>query len=343
MKRFAVALLLLCLARPAAAQRSLAIKQFDAHVAVNSDASIDVTERITVAFSGQWNGVYRTIPVDYRTPQGFAWALRLENISATDGDGTPLKVERSRERHYLKLKLWVPGADNATRTVVLHYRALNGLRFFEDHDELYWNITGDEWDVPIESVSARIDLPPAATGVRAIAFDGAYGSTSQHATVAIDRAAVSVAMGTPLGFHEGVTAVVGWNKGVVVQPSAVERAGEFLASNWPLGLPIVVGLLMLSMWRRVGRDPERRPISVQYDPPTGLTPAEAGTMMDESVDMRDITATIVDLAVHGYVKIEEKEENVLFGLIKHQEYVFHRLDPKPDARALERHEQLMHT
>ncbi len=334
-----IALGLLLIAVPVAAQRSLAIKQFDARITVNTDGAVDVTEQITVAFSGQWNGVYRTVPVKYRTPQGFSWTLRLEDIRATDGDGNALKVERSRERHYLKLKIWVPGANNATKTVVLHYQAVNGLRFFEDHDELYWNITGDEWDVPIEAVSARIDLPPAVSGVRAIAFDGAYGSTSQNADVAIDGASVSVTMAQPLGFHEGVTAVVGWDKGVIPEPTSAERAAGFFASNWPLGLPILVFLGMYTLWRRVGRDPEERPIGVRYDPPKGLTPAEAGTMIDESVDMRDITATIVDLAVHGYLKIEEKEEKVLFGLFKHQEYVFHRLDPNPGARALERHEE----
>ena len=341
MRRLALALALGLLATPAAAQRSLAIKQFDAHIVVGTDGTVDVTEKITVAFSGQWNGVYRTVPVEYRTPQGFSWTLRLENISATDGEGTALKVERSRERHYLKLKLWVPGANNATRTVVLHYRAANGLRFFEDHDELYWNITGDEWDVPIESVSARIDLPSSVSGMRAIAFDGAYGSTSQNAVVAIDGPAVTVTMDQPLGFHEGVTAVVGWNKGVIAEPTSVERATGFLASNWPLGIPILVFFGMLTLWRRTGRDPEERPIGVRYDPPKGLTPAEAGTMMDESVDMRDITATIVDLAVQGHLKIEEKEEKVLFGLFKHQEYVFHRLEPNPGARALERHEEFV--
>jgi len=233
----------------------------------------------------------------------------------------------------------VPGANNATKTVVLHYRATNGLRFFEDHDELYWNITGDEWDVPIEAVSARIDLPPHVSGVRAIAFDGAYGSTSQNAEVAVNGSSVSVTMAQPLGFHEGVTAVVGWDKGAIPEPTSAERAAGFFASNWPLGLPILVFLGMFTLWRRIGRDPEERPIGVRYDPPKGLTPAEAGTMIDESVDMRDITATIVDLAVNGYLTIEEKEEKVLFGLFKHQEYVFHRLDPKPGARALERHEQ----
>ncbi len=341
MRRLALVAALCAVAVPAAAQRSLAIKQFDARIVVGTDAAVDVTERITVEFSGQWNGVYRTVPVEYRTPQGFSWTLRLEDIRATDGEGTSLKVERSRERHYLKLKIWVPGANNATKTVVLHYRATNGLRFFEDHDELYWNITGDEWDVPIEAVAAEIALPSLVTGVRAIAFDGAYGSTSQNAEVSIDGATVSVAMATPLGFHEGVTAVVGWDKGVVTEPSSVERAAGFFASNWPLGLPILVFLGMYTFWRRVGRDPEERPIGVRYDPPDGLTPAEAGTMIDESVDMRDITATIVDLAVHGYLKIEEKEEKVLFGLFKHQEYVFHRLDPKPGGKALKRHEEFV--
>jgi uncharacterized membrane protein len=338
-RRLALVLALVLVAAPATAQRSLAIKQFDARIRVNPEGVVDVTEQITVAFSGQWNGVYRMVPVEYRTPQGFSWTLRLEDISATDGEGTPLKVERSRERHYLKLKLWVPGANNATKTVVLHYRVTNGLRFFEDHDELYWNITGDEWDVPIEAVTARIDLPSSVTGVRAIAFDGAYGSTSQNAAVAIDGASVSVTMAEPLGFHEGVTAVVGWNKGVIAEPTGVDNAMGFFASNWPLGLPVLVFLGMYTLWRRVGRDPEERPVGVRYEPPKGLTPAEAGTMIDESVDMRDITATIVDLAVNGHLKIEEKEEKRLFGLLTHQEYVFHRLDPKPDGRALERHEQ----
>jgi uncharacterized membrane protein len=340
-RRLGFVLVLALIATPALAQRSLAIKRFDAHIVVDMDGTIDVTETITVAFSGQWNGVYRTVPVEYRTPQGFSWTLRLEDISATDDHGTALKVERSRERHYLKLKIWVPGANNATKAVVLHYRATNGLRFFEDHDELYWNITGDEWDVPIESVSARIDLPPSVSGVRAIAFDGAYGSTSQNAEVSIDGPAVTVTMAQPLGFHEGVTAVVGWDKGVIAEPTSVERATGFLASNWPLGIPVLVFFGMLTLWRRTGRDPEQRPIGVRYEPPKGLTPAEAGTMIDERVDMRDITATIVDLAVQGHLKIEEKEEKVLFGLFKHQEYVFHRLDPKPGARPLERHEDFV--
>jgi uncharacterized membrane protein len=78
---------------------------------------------------------------------------------------------------------------------------------------------------------------------------------------------------------------------------------------------------------------------VQYEPPDSITPAEAGTLMDESADMRDVTATLVDLAVRGHLRIEERDEDVLFGLFKRKEYVFRRTDPPEGARGLEPHER----
>ncbi len=137
----------------------------------------------------------------------------------------------------MKYKIRVPGAVDATRTVVIRYRAANGLRFLEEHDELYWNITGDEWDVPIEAASARIVLPAAATGVRAIAFNGAYGSTARDAVVKTEGTTVRVTMPHRLDFHEGLTAVVGWNKGLVAQPTDAQEARriprEQLAARHP--------------------------------------------------------------------------------------------------------------
>jgi len=288
------------------------------------------------------------VPVEYHTPQGFNWTLRLDLLGVTGEKGQPLEVESGRERHYVKYKIRVPGAVNATRTVTIHYRAANGLRFLEDHDELYWNLTGDEWDVPIETATARIVLPAAATGVRAIAFNGVYGSTARDAIVNTEGTTVGVTMPHRLDFHEGLTAVVGWDKGVVAQPTEAEQALGFLANNWPLAIPIPVFLGMFALWRRVGRDPKRLPVAVQYEPPDSLTPAEAGTLMDYSADMRDITATLVDLAVRGHLRIEERDESVLLGLFKRREYVFRRIDPpeslprvteRGGARALEPHER----
>jgi uncharacterized membrane protein YgcG len=337
--RVATLLLLALWAAPAAAQRSYTIDRFDAVIQVQRDAGIRVTETITARFVGSWNGIYRTIPVTYRTPQGFNWTLGLSLQSATDGEGRPLRVEASRERHYIKFKIWVPGAADATRTVVLRYRATNGLRFFEDHDELYWNVTGDEWDVGLGAAAARIELPAGAEGVRAIAFNGAYGSTAQEAKVETSGTTVRVTMPHALGFHEGLTAVVGWNKGLVVEPPAIARAAEAVTSNWPLAIPVPVFLLAFFIWRRRGRDPKRRPIAVQYEPPQGLSPAEAGTLLDNAADLRDITATLVDLAVRGFMRIEEREENKFLGLVRGREYTLRRLDPPAEAGELAPHER----
>ncbi|HET9275529.1 MAG TPA: DUF2207 domain-containing protein, partial [Gemmatimonadales bacterium] len=313
--------------------------RFHAAIRVTPEGVLDITESITARFTGSWNGIYRSIPIKYRTPQGFNWSVDLDLVSATGEDGAALRTETSRERHYLKYKIWVPGAVDASRTVVLRYRVTNGLRFFEEHDELYWNITGDEWEVPIEAASATIALPAAAEGVRATAFNGPYGSTARDATIEIEGSTVRVAMPHRLEFREGLTAVVGWNKGLVAEPTATDRAAGFLANNWPLAIPIPVFFLAFARWKRRGRDPERRPIVVQYEPPPGLTPAELGTLIDHSADMRDVTATMVDLAVRGFLRIEERDDRKLFGLISDREYVLHRLKPPAEWNGLAPHEQ----
>jgi uncharacterized membrane protein len=329
----------LLMIRPLAAQRVLEIQRFDARIVVEPDASIDVTETIQANFIGSWNGIYRKVPVQYRTPQGFNWTIRVSLVSATDDQGQPLRTETSREGHYLQYKMWVPGAEDAVRTIVLRYRAENALRFFEEHDELYWNVTGDEWDVALGMVTAAITLPDGATGIRATAFNGVQGATLREAALAESDASVSIRMPRPLEFREGLTAVVGWDKGFVTEPTAADRAAGFVATNWPLALPIPVFLGMFALWRSRGRDPRRRPIAVRYEPPPGFSPAEAGTLTDEAVDMRDITATVVDLAVRGFIRIEQTEERGLFGLINTEEFRFHLLKPRADWSGLAVHER----
>ncbi len=318
--------------------RSLVLARFDAAITVRPTGELEVTETIAARFTGVWNGIYRSIPVEYRTSTGFNWRVRLELQSITNDDGEPLSYETSRERHYRKFKIWVPNAEDAVRTVVIKYVVHGGLRFFEEHDELYWNITGDEWDVPIEAASARITLPDAARGIRATAFNGAYGSTARDALVEIRANQVRITMPTALAFREGLTAVVGWDKGAVPEPTRTDRALGFLATNWPLLIPVPVFIAMLLTWRARGRDPARLPVSVQYTAPEGLSPAEAGTLIDNRVDMRDITATVVDLAVNGHLKIEERKEPKVFGLFERDDFVFHRLRTEGDRPALRPHE-----
>lgn len=329
---------LLLVAAPVAADRTLVIERFHAIITVSTDGSLLVEETIVPRFTGSWNGIFRTIPVEYRTPQGLNYTLRLSIDSVADDQGQELRHESSRERHYRKLKIWVPGATDTTRTVKLRYRVANGLRFFDEHDELYWNITGDEWEVPIDSASADVRLPAGVSGIRATAFRGAYGSTEQT-DVAIEGDTIRVQTNRGLGMREGLTIVVGWNPGVVHRPTAVEKTTDALSSNLPLLIPPLVFFGMYRWWRARGRDPELAPITTLYEPPAHMTPAELGTLIDGKPDMRDITATIVDLAVRGYVHITEVQNERFFGLWTDKDYQFRLTKDRNEWISLKSHER----
>ncbi|HSA85240.1 MAG TPA: DUF2207 domain-containing protein [Nitrospira sp.] len=342
-RTFISAILLLCgffasRTDPALA-RSLIIEQFHADLQVLASGELLVTETIRPRFTGVWNGLKRDIPVEYRTPQGFNYTLLLDLVSVTDERQAPLKYETARDRHYRTVKIWVPGAQDTTKTIVLTYKVVNGLKYFEDHDELYWNVTGDEWEMPIEAASARVVLPAGATGVKALAFSGAYGVREQQADVRITGPVVEYRMTRQLGFREGLTAVVGWDKGHLAEPSPSQIARLFLRSNWPLALPLGVFIGMWYLWYTRGRDPRLRSITVAYDPPDSLAPAEVGTLLDNSPDLRDITASLIDLAVRGYIRIEERRESKLLGFWSTQEFYLHRLKPPVEWTELKPHER----
>lgn len=335
-----LALLLMALAASASA-RQLKIQKFSAEIFVQPDATLDVTETINVNFIGVWHGLYRTIPVEYVTPQGFNYSLFVKLKGATDTADQPLKVETSHEGHYLKWKIYVDDATDAERTIRLHYQVRNGLKFFEDHDELYWNVTGDQWDVPLGDASAQILLPQGVTGIRTNEFTGSYRSRGQDAEVTASDNTVEVSMTRPLSFHEGLTIVVGWDKGFVKEPGAGDQINQFLSSNWPIFLPIPVFLFMFWLWSTRGRDPRVGPVAVQYAPPEGMSPAEVGTLVDEDAAMRDITATIVDLAVRGYIVIEEQDKSGMMGLVHNKDYVFHLKKSPKDWAGLKSHELVL--
>ncbi|MFY9730697.1 MAG: DUF2207 domain-containing protein [Candidatus Acidiferrales bacterium] len=341
-RRFLLCLLALIaavlLAAPTTQARDLTIQRFDETVTVNPNGTIEVTEIIEARFTGFWHGIYRTIPVEYDTPQHLNYSLLLEPLSVTDDDGHALKYEQKREGRYLKFKITVPGAQDATKTVLLHYRILNAIRFFDDHDELYWNVTGAEWDAPIRAASAKIELPDGVTGLHATAFTGAYGSRESDAQVETSGNIVQVSANHPLSYREGLTVVAGWDKGFVHPPSTAAKIALFFRSNWPLFLPVVAFFIMLWLWWTRGRDPERGSVAVQYEPPDKLTPGECGTLVDNEAAMRDITATLVDLAVKGYLTIEQKDESHLLGLSHSKEYIFHLKRPPTEWSGVRPHE-----
>jgi uncharacterized membrane protein len=325
-----------------ASGKELRIENFDAHIVIGGNGTIDVTETIRAHFIGtNWHGLYRSIPVEYVTPQGLNYTLFLDVKQVTDGSGHRLKFDSNRVRHYRKLKIYIPDADNSVQTISIEYTISDAIKFFEDHDELYWNVTGDEWDVPIQSARANIILPAGASNIRATAFTGVYGSRAKDAEIDVAGNGVEVQTTAPLPYHAELTVAVAMDKGAIREPSAADLVGRFLRSNWPLFMPIIVFCVMFYLWWMRGRDPRLRSIAAQYEPPNQLTPGEAGTLVDDSANMRDITASIVDLAVRGYMVIEEVQKDRMLGLMHEKDYNFILQKDRSQWSALKTHEQAL--
>jgi hypothetical protein len=330
----------LVFAVPAAA-RSWRIADFQDTILVNQHAVVTVHERITLVFIGEWHGIHRTIPVEYPGPQGTNYTLFLDVTGVKDENGNKLKYESHKKGAYRDLKIYIPGAVDTTRTVEIDYTLRNAIRFFENHDEFYWNVTGNDWPVPIDHATARVSFPVSAAGsLRAQAFTGVYGSTGHEATSDVKGPDVSFETTNPLPMRGGLTIDVYIPKGILDEPSALTKALWFLGSNPIVFLPFMTLGVMFVLWWYKGRDPDAGvSVAPMYEPPPGMSPAEAGTLLDDKVDPRDITSTIVDLAVRGYIKIEETVDKGL--IFHHKDYIFHLLKPREQWSGLAPHERVM--
>jgi uncharacterized membrane protein len=328
---------------PSEAQRSWRISDFQSNVAVMQDGTMMVTEHISLVFIGEWHGIHRTLPIEYPGPHDTNYTLFLKIRSVTDEDGKALKYDSSVSKGYRDLKIFVPGAVDTSRQVNIQYEVLNGIRFFDDYSELFWNVTGNDWTVPIDHAAAFVLFPDNAGGqLRAQGFTGMYGSHDQDLKAEVKGNQVSFESNNPLPMRSGLTLDVYIPKGILKEPSAFTRAGWFLRSNGIILLPIFSFLVMFTMWWYKGRDPDPgMSVAPMYEPPKDMSPAEAGSLIDDSVDPRDITSTIVDLAVRGYLHIEEKQEKVLF--FKSTDYIFKLLKQRNEWNDLRAHEIAMLT
>ena len=340
--RYLRTLLLLCvaLATPAFA-REWHITNFVSNIQVAPDGTTTVREHLEISFEGEYHGIYRDIPIQYPGPHGSNYTLFLTVTGVTDGAGQKLKYDSSVNGDYRHLKIYIPNAANTQAVVEIHYTVKNAVRWFDDHDELYWNVTGNDWPVPIDSAMAVILFPPGAVNnLRAQAFTGIYGSQSQDATASVNGNVVRIITNSGLEMREGLTADVYITKGVLTQPSQLTFAIWFLRSNIVVLLPLWALVVMFFFWWTKGRDPKPDvSVAPMYEPPKDMTPAEVGTLTDDTVHPRDITSTLIDLAVKGYLKIEETESKTF--LFSHRDYTFHSLKPQGSWSSLQPHERLM--
>src|SRR2546425_3968327 len=328
------------LAVPLAA-KSWRVAEFQDNITVQEDGSTTVSERITLVFIGEWHGIHRFIPVEYPGPRGTNYTLFLQVSGVSDGNGNKLKYDSSISRGFRDLKIYIPDAVDTTRTVEIDYIVKNGIRYFEDHDEFYWNVTGNDWPVPIDHASASVRLPNNTAGsLRAQAFTGVYGSTEREVTSNVNGSDVEFETTNPLPMRGGMTVDIYIPKGLLREPGALTSLGWFVGSNPTMFLPLWTVVVMFTLWWYKGRDPDPGiSVAPMYEPPAGMTPAETGTLVEDTIHPRDITSTLVDLAVRGYVKIEETVDRGL--VFHHKDYIFHLLIPRSDWKGLAPHERVM--
>ncbi len=310
-------------AYPLSAQsRYYTVDSFHSEIAVDTDGSITVEETLEVNFHHQRHGIFREIPYKYRDASGDMIRTPLEVISVKDKSGKSWEYRVRHEGNVVNIRigdadLYVEGYQ----VYIIKYRVERVLLFLKDHDELYWNVTGNYWDASIKKASCNITLmtDKEIDNPRTACYSGKYGDTRANCTTTLNDRGAAFECLISLAAGEGFTVAYGWDKNIVAAPSDFENFLYTinLRENWIFIFPFISLFSMIWLYFKRGRDPRvQEAIVVQYNPPKygekELTAAEVGTMIDESMDPRDITGTLIGLAVKGYIKlVEEKSEGFL--------------------------------
>ena len=314
MKWLIVILSLLAVASTRADERIL---EFHSDITVAADSTMVVAETIRVRAEGNriQRGIYRDFPTAYRDRSGRRVNVLFEPLEVSrDGSAEPWHAEpfANGVRVYFGSKdVYL---DSGEHTYVFRYRSARQLGFFKDHDELYWNVTGNGWDFTIDRASATVALPgDGARGkLKVEAYTGAQGSTARDATAGIDSDGHAVvATRRALPAQHGLTLVAMFPKGIVSEPTLADQARWFGRDNRReailFGGLVVLVLFLYVQWWRVGRDPKTGVIFPQYDPPHGISPAVMRFVRRMDYDDRCFAADVVLLGVDGALEIEEKE------------------------------------
>lgn len=306
------------------------IKDYQVEIFINKNGIINVKEKIVYDFGDlKRHGIYRTIPFVKKTDQGQKWVMSLENFTVTDEKSYiyPFQIIKQGERIQLKI-----GDPNKTISGLHHYfiyyQVYGALSYFFDHDELYWNAIGTDWPVTIKKASVQVFLPNyiEEKAITATCYQGRFGS-QQLCQSQINKNSVNF-FAENLQANNGLTIVVGFPKNLVqvLEPKKynqfwkelmwermVNTLLNLLSIFWRIFLPFYI----IFKWFMYGRDPKGTVgvTTAWFDPPKTadnkrfLTPGEVGVLGDEMVDLKDIAATIVDLARRGYIKIIERRKN----------------------------------
>lgn len=290
------------------------INSFSSEVFIPKDGKVRVTETIKVDFKGlQKHGIHRTIDIENIK-------FKLSEVKQ-DGGEAQRKVTKSSDEVTIKIgdpDLTITGQH----TYEVSYEVGKVITRFDDHDEFYWDVTGNDWPVPVEEAATTVTLEGESQLENVVCYTGAFGARERDCVASMEAGVARFETTASLPAGYGLTIVHGFSKGLVDDPV---YWGDILEVVWAvLGSLAAVGFVIYR-WFRYGRDmwyrkhvildpkakTEIKPLFAkqtvvpEFDPPEKLRPAEVGTLIDEQVDIHDISATIVDLAVRGYLRIGE--------------------------------------
>lgn len=293
------------------------ITSFDSAITVNQDGTMRVENTIQAEVTGDQiqHGIYYDFPTIYSdTKTGGRLVIDFQVLGVQrDGQNEPYTV--SNWSNGKRVKIGDPNVliSPGLHTWTIRFSVDRELGYFADHDELYWNVTGNGWVFPIDRASATVTLPAGAaaniTGLAA--YTGPVGSTARAFTT------TRAADGTPtftttsvLNPGEGLTIVVGWPKGYVRTPTVAMRLAWFLRDNSALivgflGI-LLVFLYYMVTWYHHGKDPNRGTIIPLFAPPAGMSPGGARYLSRMSHDSKAFTAALIDMAVKRYITIHQE-------------------------------------
>lgn len=335
MKSLKLSLFFFCFCFLFSAQSVLAkswdFEKWVSDITVNPDSTFVVRETQIVNFQGSFTWLKRDI-----TLKRFK---KISDIAVYDSEGRKLgagEVEISRGVGNVGVKINTEAQDEQ-KTWTIEYKIYGGIGFFKDYDELYWNAISSARDVPIKSVEVFVRLPQEvpANQIKQRLFTGTAGSKNESQDFEVLENGVLHYKGQNISPYEDFTIVASWPKGIVRQSWWTTYAFYF----WFL-IPVVTFSLLFFKWWKSGRDPKmKETIIPQYEPPSEMTPAEMGVLVREKVEMKDISATLVDLARRGYLKIVEAEKKGIFTTSRTYNFVRQK-DFRSDS-TLKEHERLI--
>ena len=296
------------------------ILDYRSDLRINEVGQLTVTETLRVKAEGNQirRGIYREFPTHYKD--------RFNNNYRVDFDVISVRRDGQAEAWHTKemsngIRTYFGSANHTLSPGIYEYEFVfttnRQLGFFDEHDELWWNVTGNGWIFPIDHVVATVTFPfqLAHEQFALSIYQGMYGSKETSGNVEVlSGYQVRFESSRPLQAWEGMSVIVSWPKGLLTEPGLMQKIRWFLADN-VAAIVLLLGVLAPFAWyhwawNKVGRDPRKGVIIPRFEPPTGLSPAATRYVRDMSFNRHSFTAAIISLAVKGRLQIEENDDDV---------------------------------